>query len=133
MSRGFVRVEALILIFILLLAVLDVGLSFLSARTAARDRIRLADVSQIQKALNVYFQENGVYPAAAQNQPAGFDAYLESWPVAPAADGRCSQVQNTYAYAQKSQGSDYSLTFCLGQGSGSIAAGAYTLTNQGIK
>ena len=68
-KKGFTLIELLVVIAIIgLLATLAiVGLN--SARVKARDVKRKADLRQIRNALEMYAQENGIYP------PAGACAY----------------------------------------------------------
>jgi type II secretory pathway pseudopilin PulG len=123
-KNGFFRIEAAILIVVLVIAALVLGLSFLSAKTEARDKKRVIDITQIQTALNVYFTENGFYPATTSNGiPDGIKTYLDFWPTPPGADGGCSAEQNNYTYVQKEQGANYLLTFCLGRGVNALPKG----------
>lgn len=133
MSRGYIRIELMIIVFILFLSAIILGLAFSTARVEARDKIRITDAAQIQKVLSIYFQENGVYPSAEDGHPIGMDNYLEHWPTAPKADGNCSETQNRYFYAQKFSGEDYIFTFCLGKTNSNVAPGFNTLTAKGIK
>jgi hypothetical protein len=109
------RVEFLILIIILLVTGIVVSTAFFSARVEAKDQRRLADVTQIEKALSLFFQENGFYPSSQNNTPSRINEYLDFWPQAPKADGNCSSTQNNYIYSQKAGGDDYLLTYCLGK------------------
>lgn len=63
--KGFTLVELLVVIAIIgmLSTVAVVALS--SARTKSRDAKRVADIKQIQTALELYFNDKGVYPAGA--------------------------------------------------------------------
>jgi type II secretory pathway pseudopilin PulG len=132
--RGFIRTEALIFIVIVFLGLVVVLFAFLSAKSSARDQQRLADVGSIQQALQIYFTENGFYPNGANvAMPVGMDNYLDRWPQAPAADGRCSSAQNSYVYSQRSNGSDYVLTFCLGASTKGVASGPHFLNSKGIQ
>ena len=126
--------ELLILVVVLVIAAVVFLLAFSSAKVGARDQRRVIDVTQIQKALTVYFQENGYYPySTGDHPPSGITAYLDTWPTAPAADGRCSASQNTYLYTQRNQGDDYSLTFCFGRRTAGLSAGPHTLNSQGLQ
>lgn len=133
-SNGFLRSEAAILITVIILVSLTLLASYFSAKSATRDRQRVIDVGLIQKALQTYFTENGFYPYGSSTLlPEGVASYVDRWPVAPAADGGCGDFENQYMYSQRSAGLDYSLGFCLGQGSGGISAGSHILTAKGIK
>ena len=68
-KKGFTLIELLVVIVIIgLLATLAL-VALNSARTLARDVKRKADLKQIRNALEMYLQDNGVYP------PAGGCAY----------------------------------------------------------
>lgn len=132
--KGFIRVGALILIVIIGLGLFTVLLAFVSAKSQARDRQRMIDIGQIKQALQIFSNENGFYPyGSSVAMPTGMGDYLDRWPVAPVADGSCTPIQNEYLYSQKSNGTDFILTFCLGGSSSGVASGAHTLTSQGIQ
>ena len=64
-KKGFTLIELLVVIAIIgllsTLAVVALG----SARTKARDSKRLADLKQMQTALELYYTDNNAYPPAA--------------------------------------------------------------------
>ena len=81
-TKGFTLIELLVVIAIIgILSTLAV-VSLTSARARARDSRRIADVRNIQSALELYFTDNSVYPgtgAAASmdlSRAAGDTAYL---------------------------------------------------------
>lgn len=87
----------------------------------SRDSKRIADIRTIQTALELHFNDDGFYPASSNGQPIGEDPafinkyLLFGWPTAPTPpDGSCTVSQNNYYYTQLNNGSDYSLTYCLG-------------------
>lgn len=127
------RTELIILLCILFLILAVVGLAFLSAHPAARDRIRTADIGKIDQALAAFYNENGYYPAAVEGVPSGIKDYLESWPSPPHADGSCTVDQNSYRYAPKLAGDDYNLSFCLGHSYAGFPGGPQILTSKGLK
>ena len=68
-KKGFTLIELLVVIAIIgLLSTLSV-LALNSARARSRDAKRIADVKQIQTALEMYYNENNTYPAAAAVAP----------------------------------------------------------------
>lgn len=94
----------------------------------------MIDVGQINQALQIFSNENGFYPYGLNvAMPVGMGDYLDRWPMAPVADGSCSQIANEYLYSQKSNGTDFTLSFCLGQATNGLAAGPHALTSQGIQ
>jgi len=130
---GAIRIQFVILMVIIVLGSLTILLAYFSAAGLARDRQRLTDIGQIDQALQIFLNENGFYPYGTSVQvPVGMDNYLDRWPSAPASDGSCSMLQNEYLYSQKSNGTDFTLSFCLGQETNGIVAGSHTLTKQGI-
>lgn len=61
-KRGFTLLELLVVIAIIGLLSSIIVISVNSARAKARDAIRLADLRQMQEALEMYFLDNGNYP-----------------------------------------------------------------------
>lgn len=98
----------------------------------SRDSRRVTDIRTIQTALELYFNDNGSYPSSSSGEPVSWDSppnqYLFQWPIAPTPpDGSCTTSQNNYYYTQLSNGSDYSLTYCLGD----VAVGQGNIINDG--
>ncbi|MFA7088218.1 MAG: prepilin-type N-terminal cleavage/methylation domain-containing protein, partial [Patescibacteria group bacterium] len=68
-KEGFTLIELLVVIAIIgLLSTLSI-LALNSARARARDAKRIADVKQIQTALEMYYNDVGDYPATASVTP----------------------------------------------------------------
>lgn len=61
-TRGFTLIELLVVIAIIGLLASTVLAALDSVRAKARDSRRIADMRQIQTALELYFNDNGVYP-----------------------------------------------------------------------
>ncbi len=118
-KAGFSLVELLVVIAIIgVLATLAV-ISLQQARKSARDAKRIADIKQIQTALELYFNDWQEYPAASSvtsTIASGSNIYMAVLPTAPSpADGSCTANQNSYDYAPTStDNGSYTLSFCLG-------------------
>lgn len=63
-KKGFTLIELLVVIAIIGILASIVLASLNSARIKSRDARRVADIKQIQLALELYFDANGSYPAA---------------------------------------------------------------------
>lgn len=61
-TKGFTLIELLVVIAIIALLASIVLVSLKTARAKARDSRRLADIKQIQLALEMYYDDNGEYP-----------------------------------------------------------------------
>ena len=122
---------------------LDILNTLEKARAKARDARRVADVKQIQTALEMYYNEMGFYPSvkefASKSIKAGSSTFMTAIPEAPLpVDGTCldKDGSNKYTYKTDSLGktsSTYTLTYCIGNNVGSISAGINTASEKGIK
>jgi len=126
------RIKIIILTAIISLGVLAVISALSSARHAAANQNRLADITQIHEALKIFYDQNGYYPYGSP-VPEGFGDYLDHWPTPPGPAGACSRVADIYAYSQKSLGSDYNVTFCLSAKTSGLSAGMHALSLKGIQ
>ncbi len=137
-KKGFTLIELLVVIAIIgILSTLAV-VSLQNARKSARDAKRVADVKQMQTALELYFNDWQKYPATADVTTTGSGTiasgtvvYMVTVPSAPTpADGTCSTTVNTYDYT----GSDasYIIKFCLGGQTGGLSAGEQCANAGGI-
>ena len=123
---AFTLIELLVVIAIIgILSTLAV-VSLTNARQSARDTKRLADVKQIQTALELYYNDTGSYPSSITDSIATSGiTYMQTYPTAPTpADGDCSDSDNAYNYTVSgTENSSYSLTFCLGSQVNNLDAG----------
>lgn len=139
-KRGFTLIELLIVVAIIgllsTLAVVALG----SARVKARDSKRLADLKQLQTALELYYTDQNAYPSGAAialgstnyaclNGAAGFtttncaNAYMGQVPTDP--------QSGNYTYTVASSSDSYTVTATL-EGTVNGLSGGITLTPAGI-
>ncbi len=138
---GFTLIELLVVIAIIgLLSTLSI-VALNQARARSRDARRLADVKQIQTALEMYYNDLGGYPAsitAGGSIATGSVVYMDIVPKPPLpADGSaCSAVSSAYAYSSGSfngvTNGSYTLTYCLGSNTAGLPAGLNTATPSGV-
>lgn len=122
------------------------------ARMRSRDSKRVADIKQIQTALELYYADASGYPLSAPvtlgSGDAGklcesgfmnaadsclFTTYMGMIPSAPTPiDGDCSKTNNEYRYSSVVS-DDYTLTFCIGGEVGDIVPGPHMATPNGIE
>lgn len=142
-KKGFTLIELLIVIAIIgllsTLAVVALG----SARVKARDSKRLADLKQLQTALELYYTDQNKYPvgaainlgaaASACLNNAGFAAtgcaspYMGQVPVDP------KSGNYTYTAIPAADPTSYSITATLEGVVNGIGPGAITLSPAGIQ
>ncbi len=111
-SKGFTLIELLVVISILgILAVLISG-NFFTSLKKGRDTRRKADLEQVQRALELYYEDKKAYPittALAFNSPltdpVSGKIYMQKVPNDPVSG-------KNYEYISAS-GSDYKLFACL--------------------
>jgi len=137
-SKGFTLIELLVVIAIIGVLSTVVMVSLGGARGKARDAKRLAEVRQIQAALELYYSDLTGYPAAPtttgpagklgsgtasvltddgwEASAAGTDViYISKVPAAPASDGACTDTETAYVYAYVAGPPvSYTLKTCLG-------------------
>lgn len=117
--RGFTLIELLVVIAIIgLLSTLSV-VSLNNARARARDARRVSDVKQIQTALELYYNDVGIYPGgnpiSTGSIANGTTVYMTSIPTAPTPADCTTAAYNSYTYTQRSSGASYTLSYCVGQ------------------
>ena len=133
-QKGFTLIELLVVIAIIgiLAAVVLINLS--SARLKSRDARRIADVNQINKALEVYLSDCGQYPAdplstgSNDGCPAGvkFGDYMGTIPTDPSTGA-------PYGYTDDPVNNTFTLSFTLEGQVDNYGPGAHTLTPAGIQ
>lgn len=142
-KKGFTLIELLVVIAIIgILATLAV-VALQQARKNARDAKRIADVRQMQTALELFFNDNQYYPDTIDEYATGQIAtggvvYMNIIPSAPTpADGTCTATSNAYEYvgtgtAVGDYWGEYAIDFCLGGQTGGMTAGEKCATPGGI-
>lgn len=148
-KKGFTIIELLIVIAIIgLLATISM-VALNGARQKSRDAKRIADIRQIQTALELYFNDQNYYPSsdesgivlgsanAAMLCETGFVAanatctktYMGIVPSNPTPNG------SNYSYKGIGSGtsSSYTIGFTLEEATGSYSSGAHTASPSGIK
>ncbi|MBI4653040.1 type II secretion system protein [Candidatus Kuenenbacteria bacterium] len=146
-GEGFTLIELLVVIAIIALLSTIAVVSLGGARVKARDAKRVADVKQMQTALEMYFNNNNSYLplASATITATNFNAVIKTPPLAPTPrDGTCSETtENPYIYAA-TEGTPaaacttglchgYQIQFCLGATTGGLSAGVHCATQDGIE
>jgi prepilin-type N-terminal cleavage/methylation domain-containing protein len=128
-NKGFTLIELLVVISIIgLLSTLAIA-GFNNARAKARDAKRVANIKQIQTALEMYYQDAGGYTVAAAMPAAiatGGNTYMSQVPTNPTPNGA------TYVYTS-ADGASYTITFNLESGTGSLASGNHTASPAGVQ
>lgn len=146
-KKGFTLIELLVVIAIIgllsTLAVIALG----NAREKARDARRVADIKQIQSAMELYYNDQNEYPDGASlvlggatagclGSTSGFAAsstactgtiYMKSVPANPGPGGAA------YTYTVGAGNTEYEIDYTLESGAGGISSGAHTATSGGIQ
>jgi type II secretion system protein G len=83
-ARGFTLIELLVVIAIIGMLASVVLASLNSARMKSRDARRLADIHELQKALELYNSDNSQYPTALDTAHLITPGYIAAIPTDPA-------------------------------------------------
>ena len=140
-KKGFTLIELLVVIAIIgLLSTLAV-VALTSARTKARDSKRVADMKQVQTAMELYYSATNGYPACAglvstcgalsPDYLPGVGTLKDPGGVAAACADPAAAKCN-YSFGAAAVGS-YKINFWLEGATGDLAAGAHTLSPAGLQ
>jgi prepilin-type N-terminal cleavage/methylation domain-containing protein len=127
--QAFTLIELLVVIAIIAIVASLATIGFSSMRSKGRDTKRIGDVRQLQFALEMYKNDNGVYPVAitSGNTLVGTDGttYMAKVPTSPnKVDGSCTD--DSYTYTRDSNDASYHFTYCLGGAVNNVTAGNCT-------
>lgn len=140
-KKAFTLIELLVVIAIIgLLATLSV-LALNNARAKSRDAKRVADIKQMQTALELYFNDKQSYPTSSEmvssissyDPTSGTSTYMQVIPTSPNPQATACTGADVYTYTQDSAGASYSLNYCLEGNVGTISGGElHTATNAAL-
>lgn len=142
-KKGFTLIELLVVIAIIgLLSTLAV-VALTSARTKARDSKRVADMKQVQTAMELYYSDNVAYPACTSglvSDCAALASYLPGYATLKDPGGAtlpaCANpatVKCKYAFAAPTGTEGYKINFWLEGATGDLPAGAHNVTSAGLQ
>ncbi|MEI7620350.1 MAG: FISUMP domain-containing protein [Candidatus Falkowbacteria bacterium] len=140
-KTAFTLIELLVVIAIIgILATISV-IALANARAKSRDAKRAGDMKQVQTALELFFNDNNRYPTAEEwatgkiysTSTDTTSTYMQIIPTATVpSDGNCTNDQNATYYNPSIDGSTYTISFCLGNTTGTLTPGPKCLTPGGI-
>src|SRR5574343_2007001 len=133
-KKAFTLIELLVVIAIIGILTALAVVSLQNSRRSARDAKRLADVKQLQIALELYYQDNSNYPSTllhGDTLASNSITYMETIPYPPTIiDGDCST--SSYTYSTSNDQSYYNIHFCLSNSIGSLPAGEVVASPRGL-
>jgi len=115
-NKGFTLIEMLIVISIIALLASMILVGMGGARAKARDSRRIADIKNVQNALELYYSKYGFYPdvQVGLNDPDGWQDFSDILTdpeigigVSRIPKDPLSNVGQSYEYARSDDGQDY--------------------------
>jgi prepilin-type N-terminal cleavage/methylation domain-containing protein len=105
-KKGFTLIELLTVIAIIGLLMTIIVVSLGGAKAKSRDARRVADIKNIQLALSMYYNDNGMYPVNIYSSASGSaaplnglaPAYLPAVPTDPNQSGTCTGTETSVCY-----------------------------------
>jgi len=104
-QRGFTLIELLVVIAIIGILSSVVLASLNSARSKSRDARRVADVKQLQLALELYYDANRNYPTTLATANLVTPGYIATIPTDPLTGGTCTTGSESGCYPYYALGS----------------------------
>jgi prepilin-type N-terminal cleavage/methylation domain-containing protein len=138
---AFTLIELLVVIAIIALLATFSVIALGSARAKSRDAKRLADIKNTQTALDLYYNEYGVYPTGVEGMDQTSTSYCLSDQGIATTCGEVIYAGSlptdpinglNYSYVPISSQFSYTVIFTLDSGTGGYEAGDYTATPNGI-
>ena len=156
---AFTLVEMLVVIAVIGILTTLAVVAVQNSRESTRNAKRVADIKQIQNALELYYNDNNAYPNTlipGEVLSSNSITYIQQIPSAPTPnDGDCSEQENGFTYVTSKLQFDYfnvvangtnhntyyqcsnsnnyyNIYFCLSANTGSFLAGKVIASSQGL-
>ena len=134
-QKGFTLIELLVVVVIIGVLSAWAIYALSNARVKSRDAKRVADMRQLVSALDLYYNDSGIYPTSVNpgnSLTYGSTTYLAVVPSNPTPnnDGNCPANTN-YSYSS-GDNTSYTISYCLGASIGDLSAGAHHATPNGL-
>lgn len=130
-SSGVFLGTILIIAFIVVVAIPTLAIVSLNkVKEKARDAKRISDITQMQTALKIYFNEMGSYSCDIKNDDK-FKKYMITDLLNPTPVGETCKDHPNYEYKASQDKMSYEIDFCLENNTGNFKAGVNKVTNSG--
>lgn len=151
-TRGFSLIEILVIVTIIGILSGVAGVAMFDARVRSRDAKRIADISSLTTALELFVNVRGTYPNGdgvelgtgeakvlcesgwSVSCAEGEKAYMSIVPAAARPeDGECSGEQNRFLYTATDEGKGFEISYCFGKNVGNLAPGMHIADEAGVR